>query len=131
MQRLAAVLATIVLALVAASTPRAQLGPNVPAPLTPPPPPPPKAQAFEDEGLSGFQKVLIFGGAALVLGTIAFVIVRDARRAAPVERAPRAAAAGGASTTTKAVRERERRRAKQAKSKARQARQQRRRNRRR
>ncbi|MCA1678545.1 MAG: hypothetical protein LC777_06160, partial [Actinobacteria bacterium] len=107
------------------------LGPNVPTPLTPPPPPPPKAQTFEDEGLSGLQKVLIFGAAALLLAAIGYVIVRDARRAAPVDRPARAAGGGTSAAAKASMRERERRRAKQAKSKARQARQQRRRNRRR
>ncbi|MGH2944159.1 MAG: hypothetical protein ACRDLN_15445, partial [Solirubrobacteraceae bacterium] len=101
---------------------------NAPSPLTgPPPPPPPAPQKFDEGGLSTLQKVLIFGSAALVLAAIAFVIVRDARRSAPVDERPRSAA-DGAGGTARTARERERQqRAKRAKAKA--ARQQRKRNR--
>ena len=131
MHRLAVVLAILVVGLAPAAVAQAQLGPNVPAPLTEPPPPPPAPNAFDEGGLSTLQKVLIFGGAALVLAVIAFVIVRDARRAAPPDERPRTAAAStgtGATGTAKAARERERQQqAKRAKTKA--ARQQRKRNR--
>lgn len=82
MQRRAAVLAIVLVCLGPVSLAQAQLGPNVPAPLTedPPPPPPPPPNEFDDGGISTLQKVLIFGAAALVLATIAVVIVRDARR---------------------------------------------------
>jgi hypothetical protein len=133
MHRLVAVLVILVVGLTALPVARAQIGPNVPPPLTedPPPPPPPPPDQFDDGGLSTRQKVLIFGAAALVLGLIAFVIVRDARRAAPVDERPRGSAAGGERGTTgsaKSARERERQqRVKRAKAKA--ARRQRKRNR--
>lgn len=132
MHRLAAAFVILVLGLAPAAVAQAQIGPNVPSPLTEPPPPPPAPNAFDDDGgMSTLQKVLIFGAAALVLGVIAFVIVRDARRAAPTDERPRgtAAAAGkGTAGAAKAARERERQqRAKRAKTKA--ARQQRKRNR--
>jgi hypothetical protein len=137
MHRLAAVLAILLLSLAAAPLARAQIGPNVPEPLTQDPPPPPAApQKFDDGGFSTLQQVLIFGSAALVLGVIAFVIVRDARRAAPVdERAGGSRSGSGSGSardagkgSAKSARERERaQRAKRQKAKA--ARQQRRHNR--
>lgn len=133
MHRLAAVLVVMLLAgAVPASLAQAQLGPNVPEPLTEPPPPaPPAPNAFEDDGgLSTLQKVLIFGAAALVLGAIATVIVRDARKAAPPDERPRGAGgkAGAGAATAKSTAERKRQqRAKRAKAKH--ARRQRRRNR--
>jgi len=131
MHRLAAVLVILVVGFAPAAVAQAQLGPDVPAPLTEPPPPPPAPNEFDEGGLSTLQKVLIFGAAALVLGVIAFVIVRDARRAAPPDERPRAAGAAagkGTAGAAKAARERERQQqAKRAKAKA--ARQQRKRNR--
>ena len=87
MHRIALFAAILALCLVPAGAAQAQFGaPNAPDGLTqPPPPPPPEAETFDDGGLSTLQPVLIFGGAALVLALIAFVIVRDARRAAPVD----------------------------------------------
>ena len=138
MHRLVAVLVVMLLAgAVPASLAQAQIGPNVPEPLTEPPPPaPPAPNAFEDDGgLSTLQKVLIFGAAALVLGGIATVIVRDARKAAPPDERPRGARGSGAggkagagAATAKSTAERKRQqRAKRAKAKH--ARQQRKRNR--
>jgi hypothetical protein len=129
MHRLAAALVILVVGLVPATVAHAQIGPNVPTPLTePPPPPPPPPNDLDDGGISMRQKVLIFGAAVLVLGVIAFVIVRDARRVAPTDERPRDPAPGGKKGTAKAAREREReQRAKRAKAKA--ARQQRKRNR--
>ncbi|HVF78554.1 MAG TPA: hypothetical protein VNA28_09670 [Solirubrobacteraceae bacterium] len=132
MHRLAAVLVILSLGLVPVSVATAQIGPNVPAPLIEePPPPPPAPNDFDEGGISTVQKVLIFGSAALVLAAIAFVIVRDARRAAPVDehkRERRSDSAQGAGGSAKAARERERQqRAKRSKAKA--ARQQRKRNR--
>ncbi len=134
MHRLGAALAILLVGLAPVSLAQAQLGPNVPTPLTEPPPPPPApSNAFDDGGLSTLQKVLIFGTAALVLGTIAFVIVRDARRAAPPDERRSGSSAGGATSagaggSGKSARERERQqRARRAKAKA--ARQQRKRNR--
>ncbi len=155
MHRIVVVLAILVLSLAPAGLAQAQFGaPNAPTPLTQPPPPPPVDNETGDEGLTGLQQAMIFGAAALVLGVIGFVIVRDARRRAPVDRnkakikgarpsaggtsASRppgsrkpAVAPGPAATDTSAsaVRARERQRAKRAKAKAKQVRQQRKRNR--
>ena len=125
-------LVILLVGLMPLSAAQAQIGPNVPAPLTEDPaPPPPAPDDFDDGGLSTLQTLLIFGAAALVLGTIAFVIVRDARRAAPPDERPRATAAStgeGAVGSAKSARERERQqRARRAKAKA--ARNQRKRNR--
>jgi hypothetical protein len=132
MHRFAPALVVLLLGLIAAPLAQAQLGPNVPTPLTQDPPPPPApAPKPDDGGISTLQQVLIFGGAGLVLAAIAFFIVRDARRVAPVAERPRrsaSGAAGGATGAAKAARERERQqRAKRARAKA--ARQQRKRNR--
>ncbi len=133
MRRLVAVLVILFVGLAPAPIAQAQIGPDVPEPLTEQPAPPPPVNEFDDAGLSTLQKLLIFGAAALVLGAIAFVIVRDARRAAPPDERSRDSRAGGesssgASGSAKAAREREReQRAKRARAKA--ARQQRKRNR--
>jgi hypothetical protein len=140
MHRIALFAAILALCLVPVGTAQAQFGaPNAPQELTkPPPPPPPEAEKFDDGGLSTLQIVLIFGGATLVLALIAFVIVRDARRAAPVDDRPRrdganpshARAGGPAHNSTMAeIRARERAQAKRAKSKAKNVRQQRKKNR--
>jgi hypothetical protein len=91
MHRIALLAAILALCLVPAGVAQAQFGsPQAPQQLTkPPPPPPPKVEKFDDGGLSTLQIVLIFGGAAFVLALIAWVIVRDARRAAPVDGKPR------------------------------------------
>ena len=153
MHRLALALAILAMCLVPTGAAHAQLGaPDVPSPLTEPPPPPPVEDV--DEGLSSLQQILIFVGAGLVLATIAFVIVRDAKRAAPDKPQRKSTAPGpggkpagsktsgskasvpGATapaaatdTSASAVRARERQRAKRAKAKAKAARQQRKRNR--
>ncbi|MDQ3724237.1 MAG: hypothetical protein M3376_14500 [Actinomycetota bacterium] len=144
MNRIVVVLAILALSLAPAGLAQAQLGgPSVPTPLTEPPPPPPVENDLDDGGLSGLQQLLIFGAAALVLGVIGFVIVRDARRAAPVgNRSYKGGAAGspgpGAKnrggvgappTTISELRARERQQAKRAKAKAKAARHQRKRNR--
>jgi hypothetical protein len=62
-----------------------------PLPQAPPEPPqqPPPSDPRDDEGLSSTQQLLVAAAGILVLGGIAFAIVRDARRAAPTEgRAP-------------------------------------------
>lgn len=141
MQRIALVLAILGMSLAPAGLVHAQLGgPDVPSPLTEPPPPPP-VDSDVDEGLSSLQQILIFAGAAVVLGVISFVIVRDAKRAAPTDDRPHksspaeagskaAAASGGAADpSASAARARERQRAKREKAKARAIRQQRKRNR--
>ena len=111
----------------------AQLGPtNIPAPLTQTDDSD-QVAAEEDTGLTTLQLVLIFGAAIGVIGLIGYVIMRDARRSAPVAArasAKAAAAAGGGtgSSKTKSARERERERARK-RSKAKAARNQRKRNR--
>jgi hypothetical protein len=152
MHRILVVLAILALSLTPAGLAQAQIGgPNVPTPLTEPPPPPPTIDnALEDEGLSGLQQTMIFGAAVLVLALIGYAILRDARKAAPVDdkparrRAPDpsagniprhkakgapAAAAAKTDTSASAIRARERERAKRAKAKAKAARDQRKRNR--
>jgi hypothetical protein len=142
MHRIALLAAILVLCLVPTGVAQAQFGaPNAPEQLTkPPPPPPPEADKFDDGGLSTLQIVLIFGGATLVLALIGFVIVRDARRRAPVDEKPRrdgsgsakARAGGGGpahNSSMAEIRARERQQAKRAKSKAKNVRQQRKKNR--
>jgi hypothetical protein len=127
MHRLAVVLAILLLTAAAAPVAGAQIGPTLPAPTEEPPPPPPP-QRFGDEGFSALQQVLIFGSAVLVLGVIAFVIVRDARRAAPPDERPAGRGSAGEAGAAKSARARQRaQRAKRQKAKA--ARQQRKRNR--
>jgi hypothetical protein len=126
-RRLVIVLAALLLSLAAAPVADAQIGPNAPAPLTQNPPPPPPApantNAADDGGLSTLQLVLIFGSAIVVLGAIAWVIVRDAHRAAPVPERSR-----GPAEQRLSAREREREQ-RQRRDKAKAARQQRKRNR--
>jgi hypothetical protein len=147
MHRIVLVLAILALSLAPAGLAQAQFGaPNAPSPLTQPPPPPPVDNDTGDDGLSTLQQILIFGSAALVLAVIAFVIVRDARRRAPVDRGSRKSGAGASKppgsrgavaasgpaatdTSASAVRARERQRAKRAKAKAKAVRQQRKHNR--
>lgn len=142
MHRIALLAAILVLCLVPAGVAQAQFGaPNAPSELTTPPPPPPaQSDDFDDGGLSTLQIVLIFGGAALVLAVIAFVIVRDARRSAPADERPRReganpphakTASGGPAhnSSMSEIRARERQQAKRAKAKARNVRQQRKKNR--
>jgi hypothetical protein len=149
MHRILTVLAVLALSLAPAGAARAQIGgPNAPTPLTQPDPPPPVKTDLDDEGLTSWQQALIFVAAGLVLAGIAFVIVRDARRAAPVDRrsgkggggragggsAAGAKARGGApaaavDNSAGAVRARERQQAKRAKAKAKAVREQRKRNR--
>jgi len=87
-RRLSLVLAVVLLSLAPASVAVAQIGPQAPSGLTQDPTltaPPTVANpdAQNDGGLSTLQLVLIFGAAIGVLGAIAWVIVRDARSAAP------------------------------------------------
>jgi len=144
MHRIVVVLAILALSLVPAGLAQAQFGaPNAPTPLTQPPPPAPVDNDAADEGLSGLQQTMIFGAAALVLALIGFVIVRDARRAAPVGNRSYKGGAGGSPgpgsrnrggvgsppTTITEARSREREHAKRAKAKAKAVRQQRKKNR--
>jgi hypothetical protein len=126
MRRAAIVLAVLLLSLAPRAVATAQLGPSAPSPLTQdqsPPPPPVNGNANDDGGLSTLQLVLIFGSAMAILALIAWVILRDAHRAAPVENRPLPAADRRLS-----ARERERQQ-RQRRDKAKAARQQRKRNR--
>lgn len=131
MNRLAAVLAALLLLCLGAPViAGAQFGPNAPAPLLQQDDP--NATPFdEDQGLSTLQLVLIFGGAAIAVGLIAWVIVRDARRRAGPKRSGSRPGSGSGSrsaatletspksSAAKAAREREREKArKRAKAKA-------------
>lgn len=131
MNRLAAVLAALLLlCLGAPAIASAQFGPNAPSPLLQQDDS--NAAPFdEDEGLSTLQLVLIFGGAAIAVGLVAWVIVRDARRkAAPGRSGSKAGSGSGSrpaatletspkSSAAKAAREREREKArKRARAKA-------------
>jgi hypothetical protein len=123
---LATVLAVLLLSVAPVPIAAAQIGPNAPSPLTqnPPPPPPPANPNAEDSGgLSTLQLVLIFGSAMGILGVIAWVILRDAHRAAPVQERAHTPAEKKLS-----ARERERQQ-RQRRDKAKAARQQRKRNR--
>jgi hypothetical protein len=125
-RRVPILLVALLLSLAPAPLAVAQVGPNVPAPLTqnePPPPPPVNSDAGDDGGLSTLQLVLIFGSAMLILAAIAWIILRDAHRAAPVQERPHAPAEKKLS-----ARERERQQ-RQRRDKAKAARQQRKRNR--
>jgi hypothetical protein len=125
-RHVATVLAALLLSVASAPIAAAQIGPNAPSPLTqnaPPPPPPANPNAEDSGGLSTLQLVLIFGSAMGILGVIAWVILRDAHRAAPVRERPPTPAEKKLS-----ARERERQQ-RQRRDKAKAARQQRKRNR--
>ncbi len=131
-------LAVLALGLAMPTLAAAQLGPtNVPDGLKAPDPSQTPGGPVDngDDGLSTLQLVLMFGGAAAIIGAIAFVIVRDARRRAPSGRggssskaSGAAAAGGGAKGSGKSAREREREQAAKRK-KAKAARDQRKHNR--
>ena len=125
-KRIAIVLVALLLGLCAPVVATAQLGPtNVPPALTTPDEQQDSTPFDKDTGLSTLQLVLIFGGAILVIGVIAWVILRDARSAVP--EAGRGGSHGGSASATgsrasakaKSAREREReKRAKRNKAKA-------------
>ena len=131
-------LAVLVVGLSMPALAAAQLGPtNVPDALKSPDPSQTPGGPVDngDDGLSTLQLVLMFGGAAAIIGVIAFVIVRDARRRAPSGRGGSsskdkgsAGAAGAAKGSGKSAREREREQAAKRK-KAKAARDQRKHNR--
>lgn len=136
MNRLAAVLAALLLSLGAPAIASAQFGPDAPAPLLQQDP---NAAPFEEDGgLSTLQLVLIFGGAAIAVGLIAWIIVRDARRRAAPKRSGSKSGSGSRpaatletspkSSAAKAAREREREKARK-RNKAKAARNQRKHNR--
>jgi hypothetical protein len=125
-RRAAIVLVVLLLGLAPCSIAAAQLGPQAPSPLTQgdeQPAPAANRDADDDGGLSTLQMVLIFGSAMAVLAAIAWIILRDAHRAAPV--AERAAPATQAKLS---ARERERQQ-RQRRERAKAARRQRKRNR--
>jgi hypothetical protein len=124
-------LAALALGLAIPALANAQLGPNVPIPLTQTQPDDGVAPE-QDPGMTTLQLVLNFGAAIGVIGLIGYIIVRDARRAAPAAQRASAKAGGGAGGSTsgsgKSARERERERARK-RNKAKAARNQRKRNR--
>jgi len=83
-RRVAALIVVLALGLAPCAPAVAQLGPLPPAEPSAPAPPPAPATT-RDEGLSTLQQLLIFGAAAALIGAIAWVIVRDAKRSAPVQ----------------------------------------------
>jgi len=132
-QRLAAILAALLLCLGSPALAVAQLGPqNVPAPLTEDAEPE-TINLDEDTGFSTTQLVLTFGGAVAVVLAIAWFIMRDARGKAPAGARGRTSTSAGGSAVAapgpkKSARERERERARK-RNKAKAARDQRKRNR--
>lgn len=130
MKRLAIILVALAVGLAGPTLATAQLGPgNIPAPLTQTAPSDDAVQAEEDDGISTLQLVLIFGAAGGVIVGIGWLIMRDARHAAPkAVRAAAKAAPGGTKPKAKSAREREREKARK-RSKAKAARDQRKRNR--
>jgi hypothetical protein len=126
MRVLTIAIVVLTMSFVPATIAGAQLGPNVPAPLTQDEPPPPAEapKQKDDGGLSTLQKILIFGAAAAILAFVGWFIVRDAHRSAPTqEHAPRTP-----DEKRMSARERERHQ-RQKRAKARAARQQRKKNR--
>jgi len=120
-RRVAAPIVVLALGLALYAPAAAQVGPLPPA-EPPAPAPPPAPTSTNEEGLSTLEQLLLFGAAAALIGAIAWVIVRDAKRSAPVQE--RSQSAG----PKPSAREREQR---QRRDKAKAARQQRKRNRRR
>ena len=121
MRRVAALIVVLALGLAPYAPAVAQLGPLPPAEPSAPAPPPAPATT-KDEGLSTLQQLLIFGAAAALIGAIAWVIVRDAKRSAPVQERSQSA------DRKPSAREREHAQ-RQRRSKAKAAKQQRKRNR--
>jgi hypothetical protein len=113
-KRIAIVLVALLLGLCAPVVATAQLGPtNVPPALTTPDEQVDSTPFERDTGLSTRQLVLIFGAAILVIGLIAWVIMRDARSAAPDAGRGHhgggvSAAGSGGGAKAKSARERER-----------------------
>jgi hypothetical protein len=127
-RRLAIALVAVLLSLAPCSIAAAQIGPALPPGLTggqttTAPPTVANPDAGDSGGLSTRQLVLIFGSAMAVLAGIAWIILRDAHRAAPVEDHPKTPPGEKLS-----ARERERQQ-RQKRDKAKAARQQRKRNR--
>ncbi len=117
--RLAMIVAVVTGALPALAS--AQGNPVAPLPPAPTQPAPAPA-APDDDGLSTAQQILLLGAAGALLGAIALVIVRDARRRAPVKEAAKE------ERPARSARERERLQ-RQRRDRAKAARRQRRRNR--
>ncbi|MEY2513422.1 MAG: hypothetical protein QOJ89_780 [bacterium] len=132
MKRISILLVALLLGLAAPTVAPAQFAPtDVPAPLTQPDASQDATPFEDDNGLSTLQLVLMFGAAIAIVAVIAWVIMRDAHRAAPTSqrgRAPQPAAAGAGGAAKKSAREREREKARK-RNKAKAARNQRKRNR--
>lgn len=123
MRRLALILVTLALLVAAPGAGFAQIGPLPPAPPQTPPPAPGPTVTDDDDGLSTRQMLLIAAAAAGLIGVIGWVIVRDAKRAAP---APQRGTAEAARKPSSREREQVKR---QRRDKGKAARQQRKRNR--
>lgn len=124
--------AALLLTVLAAAAPAGAQSGNPLGPLPPPVPETPTVVVAPDndgeDGLESWQELLIFGGGAILLGGIAWAIISDARRRAPVRSEAEMAhpGLGGAMKRNRSAKQRQRSRAQ-----ARQARRQRKRNRRR
>jgi hypothetical protein len=105
----------------------AQQSPFGPIPQAPPEPAPAPAPADEDEGLSDTQQLLIGLAGLVLVGGIAFAILRDARRAAPQGESHSALDSEG--RHVKGTRKPPKQRVEQSRAKAKTARQARKRNR--
>lgn len=120
--------ALILVSLVALAGPAAaQQSPFAPLPQGQPAEPPPVVVAPDstDDGLKTWQELLIFGAGLILLGGIAWAIVTDARRKAPVKESEMAhPGLGGPVKRNRSQKQRER-----ARAKAKVARTQRKRNR--
>jgi hypothetical protein len=125
---MAVLLAVLTLAGALPAGAAAQSAPFAPLPqpqqqAPPPPAPLPTNPSAGDDGLAVWQQVLILGAAVALIGAIAWLIMRDAHRAAPVDTHPRPS-----DQPKLSAHERERRRRKE-RDRAKAARQQRKRNR--
>ena len=122
-RRLAAPLVLVLAVGSAAGTAHGQSSPFAPLPQAAPNTPTVTTQATttssSDSGLSTGAQVLLFGGGALLLAAIAWLIVRDARSAAPVDERAHPPRSGSAPRNDRA----------QARRRAKAARRQRKRNR--
>lgn len=121
-------LPVLLLALLALAAPAgAQLQGPLPDFSPEEPAPAPVVEEEGGDGLESWQELLIFGGGAILLAGIAWAIVSDARRRAPVSEAQRGhPALDGAPKPNRSPKQRQR-----ARAAAREARRQRKRNRRR
>ena len=126
------VLLVLLLALAPPVAAQAQDNPFGPIPQAPQEPPPqvqPELESDADEGLSDWQQLLIGAAAVLLLGGIAFAILRDARQAAPADERPGPRPLDEAGERTKGTRPPPKQRVTKNRAKAKTARQARKRNR--